>query len=170
MFYGKRKGYLWTVARYCDARCAGLARRTIEIRKCLSCGSNFNFMPSQLNKYKGAGKFCSKICHGDWKAKQWKDKPITDKYGRTKRREDHVWQKAIRDRDKCTCQRCGTYEKYIHTHHVATRARRPDLKHDVNNGVCLCGRCHGWVHTHPKEAAEVGLLSLEKYELTHQVI
>lgn len=83
----------------------------------------------------------------------------------TKSTEDKKWQLAVRLKDDYTCQKCGIRQDFIHTHHVATRSRRPDLKHEVSNGKCLCFTCHEWVHNNPKEATELGLLSIETYEL-----
>ena len=74
----------------------------------------------------------------------------------------------MREKDQYACQRCGKVEKYIHTHHVAPRGRRPDLRHDVNNGKCLCNSCHSWVHEHPIEATACGLLSGDSYELARK--
>lgn len=80
------------------------------------------------------------------------------------RKADLDWKNAVREKDNFTCQRCGLYDKYIHTHHVASRARRPDLRHDITNGICLDAICHMWVHHHPAEAEKLGLLSGAKYE------
>jgi hypothetical protein len=78
-----------------------------------------------------------------------------------------AWSKAVRDRDANQCQwpasncwNTGT----LHAHHIATRKRRPDLVYDENNGITLCFIHHQWVHDHPIEAVELGLLSDETYE------
>lgn len=77
---------------------------------------------------------------------------------------EKVWQRTVRERDNYTCRRCGKYDKYIHAHHIAPRSRRPDLRLDPDNGICLDTPCHMWVHDHPIEATEQGLLSDETYE------
>lgn len=77
---------------------------------------------------------------------------------------DRQWKRAVRLRDDYTCQRCGVQQPYIHAHHIAPRGRRPDLIHDVDNGMCLCFECHRYVHEHPKESTAQGFLSDEKYE------
>jgi hypothetical protein len=73
------------------------------------------------------------------------------------------WSKEIRERDNFKCKRCGIYDEHIHTHHIASRARRPDLKLDLNNGMCLCISCHAWVHSHPIEAEKQGYLKASGY-------
>jgi hypothetical protein len=139
-------------------------KSTTKTKTCINCGDPFTFKPSQLTAYPNAGKYCSRKCGYSYRVKENAKKPIlTNRV--VYRHAEKQWQKAVREKDACICQRCGVYEKYIHTHHVATRKRRPDLKYRVSNGVCLCGACHGWVHTHPIEAQALGLLSNASYEL-----
>lgn len=63
---------------------------------------------------------------------------------------------------------CITGDKRIDPHHIAPRSRRPDLKYDVSNGLCLCRTHHDWVGEHPIEAVKMGLLLDETYELAHK--
>lgn len=87
---------------------------------------------------------------------------------------------ACRTRDGNACQFPGcnireipnpTMDTFvIEVHHKGTRRRRPDLIYVVDNGICLCNYRtstdhHGWVHAHPIEAVEMGLLSDRSYEL-----
>lgn len=148
----------------CSDRCARLLRRTKVSRTCKHCGVEFKIAPSQLRHYKGAGQYCSKPCANEGRINDKADKPTSDRYGRTSRQADKEWQKAVREHDNYTCQKCGKYDRHIHAHHVAPRSRRPDLKHDPKNGKCLCGSCHQWVHHHPVEAYALGLLSDATYE------
>lgn len=136
-----------------------------EQRFCRYCGKVFEFKLSQLNAYKGGGQYCSRPCSYAGQVKRNARKPITDKYGRSGRKADKEWREAVRERDNFTCRRCGKYDPYIHAHHVATRSRRPDLKHDVDNGICLDGTCHQWVHHNPVEAERLGFLVESRYEL-----
>lgn len=148
----------------CSRACQDRAHRTKVERVCRQCGESYWYAPSQSNHYKGAGQFCSKKCHGAAVIEKNKDAPIKDRYGRSRRQADLEWQAAVRKRDGWICQRCGKYDQQIHAHHVAPRGRRPDLKHDVDNGKCLCGSCHHWVHHNPTAAHAEGLLSDAKYE------
>lgn len=55
-----------------------------------------------------------------------------------------IWQ-----RDRATCQRCGTPAKVrgrFHIHHIVSFAVR-ELRADPENLVLLCGPCHRWVHS-----------------------
>lgn len=89
---------------------------------------------------------------------------VVDRYGRTAPTKDRAWTAAVRERDNYRCQRCGVHDPLVHAHHVQSRARRPDLRHDVSNGKSLCGSCHQWVHHHPAEAELAGWLSNAQYE------
>lgn len=80
------------------------------------------------------------------------------------RQADIQWANAVKERDHWQCQKCGKEDLANEAHHVATRRRRPDLRHVLANGKTLCFDCHGFVHAHPKEAVALGLLSAEKYE------
>jgi hypothetical protein len=150
--------------KYCSRKCASVGRRSKLSLTCKACGSPFQMNPSQLKHYKGAGQYCSKKCHGKAVIESTAKKPITDRYGRTSRHADKLWQQAVREKDNYTCQRCGKYDLHISTHHVAPRGRRPDLRHVVENGKCLDHACHMWVHHHPIEATALGLLSDATYE------
>lgn len=162
--------YRAMTAKVCSFKCSGVVRSTSIKRTCRNCGKIFYKNPSQFKYYKGAGKYCSRNCSYKGIIKETEGKPIKDKYGRSRRSADLIWQRAIREKDNSTCRRCGIYQKSIHTHHIATRARRPDLKHDISNGMCLCGRCHSWVHNNIKEATVLGFLSTKKYEKSEDLI
>lgn len=77
------------------------------------------------------------------------------------------FKREVRERDNYTCQfpKCGYYSKHIDVHHIAKRSQRPNLKHEVSNGLCLCREHHGWTDRHHDEAVERGLLNTESYEL-----
>lgn len=44
-----------------------------------------------------------------------------------------------------------------HVHEPKTRARSGDIL-DPRNAVTVCGACHSWIHGHPVQAHELGLL------------
>jgi hypothetical protein len=156
--------YRAAIAKVCSNRCSGIARESKIERICRHCQTVFKTPSSQFKHYKGAGKYCSRACSYAGTRAANVGKPITDKYGRSNRASDTEWKQAIRERDDYTCQRCGIREPYIHTHHVAPRSRRPDLRHEISNGKCLCNSCHAWVHNNPIQATEIGLLSDASYE------
>src|SRR5690606_12829242 len=103
--------------KYCSLVCNGVARRTIESRRCMNCEKEYLFKPSQLNAYRNAGKYCSRKCAYEKRVSLTAKLPSNDKYQRTKRKADREWQLAVRERDEYTCKRCGIFQQYIHTHH-----------------------------------------------------
>ena len=143
--------------------CIGEAESMGKMRNCLTCGIEFTFEFDP--RYPRPGKYCSRACYFEGTRNKKKPDSRVDKWGRTNMKADRDWKEAVRERDSCICQRCGRYDQYIHTHHVATRSQRPDLKHDVSNGVCLCSPCHQWVHRNPASAEKQGFLSNARYEL-----
>lgn len=161
--FNVRRPSLAAKQRYCSQDCAYKAANKQEARRCRVCGNEFMFQPSQQKAYKNAGVACSRKCAYEYLVRKNAHAPITDKYGRTGRVADKKWQKAVRERDEYICQRCGIFDEYIDTHHIAFRSQRPDLKHVVSNGVCLCRSCHQWVHRNPREAKAAGFISSEKY-------
>ena len=150
--------YRTVASKYCSYNCFYKRQKTGKQRVCKNCGKEFVTPLSQFSYYKGAGKYCSRQCSYRGIVKETKVKPVKDKYGRSRRYDDLVWQKAVRDRDSSTCKRCGVYDKAIHTHHIVLRSQSKALKHVVSNGICLCGPCHSWVHNHPKEARDQGYI------------
>jgi predicted restriction endonuclease len=91
-------------------------------------------------------------------------------FGLKPKREDPRetrFKKQVRERDDYTCQfpGCGYQSKHIDVHHVAKRSRRPDLRFDVSNGLCLCRKHHSWTDYHHDEAVRMGLLDITRYEL-----
>jgi len=152
------RGSRFSTSKFCSSTCFGKSRRTQVERVCRNCRATFPFNPSQMNTYPNAGRYCSRKCGYEYRVKKNANKPSSDRYGRTRKVADTNWQKAVREKDKSICRRCKKYDPYIHTHHMATRGSRLDLKYEVSNGICLCGPCHQWVHLNPKAAIEAGLL------------
>ena len=154
--------YRSITSKYCSYKCSHLNLKTKVSRKCKNCGEKFKIKPSQFKYYLNAGKYCSRDCAYQGRVKENANKPIKDKYGRSNRKADKIWSKAIKKREDYTCKKCGHWNMSNHAHHINPRGRRPDLKYDINNGTVLCSPCHGWVHNNPREATEEGLLSAAK--------
>lgn len=51
--------------------------------------------------------------------------------------------------------KCDRYATDVHEPH--TRARGGDIL-DLANTLTVCRSCHNWIHDHPKDATELGLL------------
>ena len=60
-------------------------------------------------------------------------------------REYRVWRVLVIRRDK-VCQVCGTRDNR-HAHHINSASYFPEERFDVENGVCLCSKCHIMYHT-----------------------
>lgn len=57
------------------------------------------------------------------------------------------WHIDIRFRDEWTCQVCG-FQGEGQSHHVYGRVGK--LKYMIDNGIYLCGTCHGRAHDNVK--------------------
>lgn len=77
---------------------------------------------------------------------------------------DGAWERAkriVRDRDQSTCQKCRRRKPDLDVHH-----RKPKqmggadalTTYGLANLVSLCRNCHSWVHAHPADAMELGLM------------
>lgn len=62
---------------------------------------------------------------------------------------DRTWRKHVLERDKNTCQRCGTKDYEILTvHHIMAKQYYPNLRHEISNGITLCRDCHDFEERH----------------------
>lgn len=53
---------------------------------------------------------------------------------------DTLWSKAVKILAKERCEHCWSTQ-YLNSHHVFGRRNFP-VRWNVNNGVCLCAKCH----------------------------
>lgn len=67
-------------------------------------------------------------------------------------------RRAVREREKDRCARCGAPIKAGHWHHRRSRRVRDEHQHHPCNGVLLCGTCHTWVHANPFLARKSGFI------------
>ena len=56
-----------------------------------------------------------------------------------KKKCDVLWSELIRA--KGCCEICGRTDRQLHDHHLISRSP-VFFRHKLNNGVCLCSRCH----------------------------
>lgn len=80
-------------------------------------------------------------------------------------RDDAKWSKAVRERDGYSCRRCRRWDPAVQAHHIHSKKQRPDLRHELDNGVSLCPACHRHVHLNPDESKREGYMGTESYEL-----
>lgn len=72
---------------------------------------------------------------------------------RERLKQDKAWAEAVKERAGYRCERCGKSE-HLNAHHAYGRRSHPSVRHDLENGVCLCAGCHlWWAH---KEVLEFG--------------
>jgi len=56
-----------------------------------------------------------------------------------------LWSQLVRFRDK-VCQVCGTAEKLQAHHCIVPKGRGGSIRFMLDNGICLCDKCHLWTY------------------------
>jgi HNH endonuclease len=69
-----------------------------------------------------------------------------------KRKAVQLWGEYVHARDKY-CQRCGKGDGKLDAHHVLIKNFAMTAA-DESNGVLLCFKCHGLMHSDPQEALQ----------------
>lgn len=57
-----------------------------------------------------------------------------------------TWCKSIYKRDNYSCKKCDKKHCKLEAHHIKSYKLFPELRFDINNGVCLCTECHLLLH------------------------
>lgn len=52
------------------------------------------------------------------------------------------WIKEVKDRDGWKCTKCQSTGK-LHAHHIVPWEKDENKRFDLDNGITLCGSCHG---------------------------
>jgi HNH endonuclease len=75
------------------------------------------------------------------------DKNVPEEIRVKDRRYDNHkrWARQVKERDDYKCVICKYNQKLV-AHHLYSYLSYPDLRHDVNNGVTLCTKCHVEFH------------------------
>lgn len=120
--------------------------------KCEWCGKPFKSYLSTRDKV----RFCSKKCRNDWQSDMMKgENHYNWQGGKSKERaldmvsrEYREWRKSVFERDAYTCQSCGDDKGgNLRAHHIKYYKDYPLLRHDTNNGITLCEKCHIKIHS-----------------------
>ncbi len=147
---------------------------------CKQCGGEFIPQEARMSQM-----FCCKEC--DNASRKGKvpaqlegkrgTKPRTyhlrhrDKHGSA---EDREWRTSVFERDHYTCQDCGQIGGRLQAHHIEAFKARPDLRHELSNGLTLCIPCHkktdtyGWQNYWKNEIA-AKRLSQEVFDFTPEM-
>ena len=57
----------------------------------------------------------------------------------------YKWAKIVKDLDGMACAVCGS-TKRLEAHHIERRCDSPEKVKYIENGVCLCFKCHRTLH------------------------
>lgn len=57
-----------------------------------------------------------------------------------------TWCKTIYKKDNYACKKCNKKHCQLEAHHIKSYKLYPELRFDINNGVCLCTKCHLLLH------------------------
>lgn len=104
---------------------------------CKMCGKSFLVR----NYRKDDAIYCSRKCKTDDNLGL-----TTENERQRKSLEYRLWRKAVFERDKYTCQKCGQIGGYLHAHHIKPYSLFPKLRVDMKNGITLCTDCHKTIH------------------------
>lgn len=72
---------------------------------------------------------------------------MTQKIRNTK--EYKEFRKKVLERDKNTCQNCGS-KKQLEVHHIKSVSEYPELALDIKNAITYCKNCHSKTESYLK--------------------
>lgn len=117
-------------SKFCSADCMGqfYSKNGTKIYECDNCGGNFKRNPSNVRT---TLKFCSMKCRDNYEFHP----------------HELTWnriRKMVLERDRRTCQDCGSSYDVMHVHHkIPKRFYLEIMKaHDMENLITLCEPCH----------------------------
>lgn len=85
--------------------------------------------------------------HSGENSPNWKGGISTERYERATV-EYRDWRKAVFCRDNYTCQVCGIRSGVeINAHHIKNWKDNEDERYSVDNGICMCEKCHLKFHS-----------------------
>lgn len=132
----KRRAY-WNCICSCGNKNVLVLSTALRSGKTQSCGCyQKDQVPKGINHYKF-------------------DQSISDKerLERTENRRSgdvkfKTWSLAIKKRDNFTCQICrSTKSGQLRSHHLYNWKKYPSMRYILENGVCLCRKCHEAFHS-----------------------
>lgn len=149
----------------CSIECKSRMQEAKVHNSCACCGREYVVHASVLKWSKIRGNrasYCSRECavtsHSGESSPLWiSDRSALKSQNKSIRasREMSTWREAVFERDDWVCQQCGARSLVgkalvLNAHHIVPFRAAPELRFDVNNGICLCESCHKT--TYGKEA------------------
>jgi len=110
-------------------------------RTCRQCKTVNLLTPSQLKKWSG---FCNRSCKTAYNQNdiRWLTKTIQKEFNSL------VASKGV-------CEKCDRGYTVMQCSHVWSIGSYSNLRFDILNTMCMCGRCHNfWWHLEPMESRE----------------
>lgn len=108
--------------------------------------------------------------HPNWNPdKSNEDREYEKKYRKTWSPKYKEWSKAVKERDAYTCQVCGSTGKKLESHHIQSWIEYPDLRYEINNGLCMCKTCHKKFHKKYKYKKN-GQLQIEEFKRCYKEV
>ena len=134
---------------FCSRECHDEFQKNQVTFNCEYCGKESSVCKSEFDRYEH--HFCSKECQGKWC--KGENNPrynpnLTDEereIGRNIEGYDDFIIDVLK-RDNYTCQCCGQYGGSLNVHHLNSYHWDKEHRTDVDNGICLCSKCHKEYH------------------------
>lgn len=144
-------------AKYCSLKCKAEYQKTslkgsnspkwiegIREKQCLGCDNIIKCEGRKPYSIFLKQKYCCKKC-ADKNGIRHKGEENVLWKGGTKKRDkakQKSWSKQVLERDNFTCQECGIRGGDLHAHHIKDYISNEDTRWDIDNGICLCVKCH----------------------------
>lgn len=166
--------------RFCSQECRlKYASRDTVTLTCAFCGKQY-----KANGYKANvqhSKYCSRKCRNNAVAIAKDTYAKLQHYLRTSSKY-LLWQRSVFKKANYACEECGNKEN-LHAHHKyelyniakdndfdEQKILSSDIFNDIDNGECLCGKCHLKHHPYHKELRDnVGRFCRRKFKSTNKV-
>lgn len=138
---------------FCDDNCRKAWRKKQRVSLiCAQCGKQFSVTKSRYDMYHS--KYCSNNCRMD-AIKITKDTYEKVSHALRTSQQYLKWREKVLSSHNNTCQECGNKDSIMHVHHVKELYKicqeynfniddilMSDIFNDVDNGQCLCEKCH----------------------------
>jgi hypothetical protein len=141
--------------KYCSRACRDEAQRTRVELTCRQCGSTFRRKAYMQDWSQDRGPFCGFACYGEWQKQHTAGAANPNFRPTSPRRGSGQWERnrlAVLDRDRHTCQKCGSTHR-LHVHHLREWDQNDPSTHELDNLLTVCATCHRRLHPMPRDAA-----------------